>query len=109
MAGGSHMAKHRADLASIAQFAASILRDADTVALRDLGQALKEAADCGCIRPYNDNSELVRIMQFLGWHKDGYVGDGACRSPRYVRYTAVSQAVLTCLPASAAFAPTSAR
>lgn len=72
-------------LARLALFAASILRDTDTVALRDLGLALDEAADRGCIHPWRDNSELVRIMQRLNWQKVGYAGEGQGRSPLYRR------------------------
>lgn len=74
-----------AHIARLALCAASILRDIDAVALRDLGEALDAKADQGRIHPFADNSQLVRIMQRLGWRKDGYVGEGAGRSPLYRR------------------------
>lgn len=72
-------------LARLALFAAKTLRNVDSIALHDLGEALDEAADRGCIHPFSDNSELVRIMQRLGWRKDGYAGKGGNRSPLYHR------------------------
>lgn len=81
-------------LARLALFAAALLRDNDAVALHDLGEALDRAADRRCIHPYRDNSELVRIMQGLGWQKQGYAGEGAARSPVYVR-AAIGRGVRT--------------
>ncbi|WP_313800945.1 hypothetical protein [Sphingobium sp.] len=75
-------------IAKIALFTACLLRNVDAVALRDLGDALAVAAGRGCIPRYADNSQLVRIMQRLGWRKDGYAGGGNRRSPRYVRISA---------------------
>lgn len=72
-------------LARLALFTAKRLRNVDRISLRDLGNALDRAADRGRIRPFSDNSELTRIMQRLGWHKIGYAGDGADRSPLYAR------------------------
>lgn len=71
--------------ARIALYASALLRTHDSVALRDLGVALDRAAHHDCIPHYGDNSHLVRIMQQLGWRKDGYVGEGAGRSPLYRR------------------------
>lgn len=71
--------------ARIALHAAKLLRDRNSVALRELGLALKEAADAGRIPLYADNSHLSRIMQRLGWYKLGYEGAGYERSPLYAR------------------------
>ncbi|MGW8201931.1 hypothetical protein ACWGM0_05200 [Sphingomonas bisphenolicum] len=71
--------------ATIALYAAALLRNVDAVALRDLGEALATAAAHDCIPRFEDNSHLVRIMQRLGWRKQGYAGEGRCRSPLYVR------------------------
>lgn len=71
--------------ARIALYATALLRNVDAVALHDLGIALATAAAHDCIPRYSDNSHLVRIMQDLGWHKDGYAGAGATRSPLYRR------------------------
>lgn len=71
--------------ARIALYASALLRTQNSVALRDLGAALDRAAHHDCIPHYGDNSHLVRIMQQLGWRKDGYVGEGAGRSPLYRR------------------------
>ncbi|MEC7931256.1 MAG: hypothetical protein VX205_00185 [Pseudomonadota bacterium] len=71
--------------ARIALYAAALLRNVDAVALHDLGIALATAAAHDCIPRYSDNSHLVRIMQDLGWQKDGYAGAGATRSPLYRR------------------------
>ena len=72
-------------VARIALYAASILRNVDQVALRDLGERLATAARDDCIPRCADNSQLVRIMQRLGWRKDGYDGEGRGRSPLYRR------------------------
>ncbi|MBG6116235.1 hypothetical protein IWY39_002599 [Sphingobium sp. JAI105] len=79
-------------VARIALYVASILRNVDQVALRDLSDRLATAARDDCIPRYADNSQLVRIMQRLGWRKHGYVGEGRGRSPLYRR---VSSGVLT--------------
>lgn len=76
------------DIARLAIFTAVHLRRVDSVALHDLGEALSDAADRHRIPRYCDNSQLVRIMQRLGWRKDGYSGEGSHRSPRYVRAAA---------------------
>lgn len=72
-------------LGRLALFAAKTLRNVDQVALHDLGEAMDQAADRGCIHPFRDNSELTRIMQRLGWQKVGYAGEGERRSPLYAR------------------------
>lgn len=71
--------------ARIALYAAALLRNVDSVALRDLGEALATAAAHDCIPRFAGNSHLVRIMQRLGWRKQGYAGAGRRRSPVYVR------------------------
>ncbi|MEA3390590.1 MAG: hypothetical protein U9R64_15120 [Pseudomonadota bacterium] len=71
--------------ARIALHAAKLLRDRNDIALRDLGSALKEAAEAGRIPPVSDPSHLARIMRRLGWHKIGYAGTGYERSPLYAR------------------------
>ncbi|MGE4324124.1 MAG: hypothetical protein AB7E60_14000 [Sphingobium sp.] len=71
--------------AQIALYAAALLRNSDAVALSALGNALTAAARDDIIPHYTDNSHLVRIMQRLGWRKDGYVGAGRSRSPLYIR------------------------
>ena len=76
------------DIARLAIFTAVYLHKVDTIALHDLGQALSDAADRHRIPRYCDNSQLVRIMQRLGWRKVGYAGEGSHRSPRYVRTAA---------------------
>lgn len=76
----------------IALYTAKLLRDANEVALYDLGRILAEQAKAGRIPRYTDNSHLVRIMRHLGWRKDGYVGDPAVRSPRYVRVSTPARA-----------------
>lgn len=76
----------------IALFTAKLLRNANEVALYDLGQQLTEQAKTGRIPRYQDNSHLVRIMRHLGWRKQGYVGEGYTRSPRYVRAAAPAKA-----------------
>lgn len=72
-------------VARIALYTASLLRNVDQVALRDLGQRLAAAARDDCIPRYADNSQLVRIMQRLGWRKTGYDGEGRGSSPVYRR------------------------
>ena len=69
----------------IALFTAGHLRPVNEVALYQLGRDLTEAARLGRIPQYQDNSHLARVMRSLGWRKDGYVGEGYERSPRYVR------------------------
>jgi hypothetical protein len=76
----------------IAIFTAKLLRDANEVALYTLGRKLIEHAQTGRIPRFTDNSHLVRIMRRLGWHKDGWIGEGHARSPRYVRATAPAKA-----------------
>lgn len=71
--------------ARIAIHAASLLRDRNEVALRDLGIMLKAAAEQGRIPAHVDPSHLSRIMRRLGWHKIGYSGEGYERSPLYAR------------------------
>lgn len=71
--------------ATIALYAAALLRNVDSVALRDLGEELATAAAHDCIPRFADNGHLVRIMQRLGWRKHGYAGAGRRRSPVYVR------------------------
>jgi len=71
--------------ARIALFATGYLRAANEIPLRELGIALRDAADQGRIPLYRDNSHLVRIMRKLGWRKDGYAGEGYERSPLYRR------------------------
>lgn len=72
----------------LALFAAAQLRCIDSIALADLGQILGDAADRRRVPRFTDNSQLVRIMQRLGWQKQGYAGEGAARSPLYVRVAA---------------------
>lgn len=76
-----------ASTARIAIHAAALLRDRNSIALRDLGQMLTAAAQAGRIPAYLDNSHLARIMRRLGWRKNGYAGEGYDRSPVYVRQT----------------------
>lgn len=71
--------------ARIAFHAAKLLRDRNDIALRDLGIALKDAADAGRIPAVSDPSHLSRIMRRLGWHKIGHSGTGYERSPLYAR------------------------
>ncbi len=72
----------------LALFTAAQLRRTDSIALADLGQILGEAADRRRVPRFTDNSQLVRIMQRLGWQKQGYAGEAACKSPLYVRVAA---------------------
>lgn len=91
----SHLDTTAADereTARIALFAGACLRDANTVALRGLGDVLAQAAARGCIPLFTDNSQLVRIMQRLGWEKAGYEGEGGARSPVYRRIATVAKA-----------------
>ena len=77
----------------IALFTAKLLRDANEVALYDLGRQLAEQADAGRIPRYQDNYHLVRVMRRLGWRKDGWTGpEGQSRSPRYIRVATAQQA-----------------
>ena len=69
----------------LALFTAAQLRRVDSIALADLGQILGDAADRRRVPRFTDNSQLVRIMQRLGWQKRGYAGEGASKSPLYVR------------------------
>jgi hypothetical protein len=76
----------------IALFVAGYLRAANEIPLRELGIALRAAADEGRIPLYRDNSHLVRIMRKLGWKKNGYAGEGFERSPLYRRRATAAQA-----------------
>lgn len=79
--------------ARIAMFTNKLLRDANEVALYDLGRQLAQQADAGRIPRYQDNYHLVRIMRRLGWRKDGWTGpEGQTRSPRYVRVATPAKA-----------------
>lgn len=69
----------------IAIYAAFRLYRVDSISLHDLRELLDLAADRGRIPPVSDNSQLVRIMQRLGWRKHGYAGESAARSPLYCR------------------------
>lgn len=77
----------------IALYTAKLLRDANEVALYDLGRQLTQQANAGRIPRYTDNSHLARIMRHLGWRKDGWTGpEGQTRSPRYVRVATPAKA-----------------
>jgi GNAT superfamily N-acetyltransferase len=78
--------------ARIAIYAAFRLYRVDGIALRDLRALLDRAADRGHIPHVTDNSQLVRIMQRLGWRKDGYAGEDAARSPFYRRVASARKA-----------------
>ena len=73
-------------------FTTRLLRNTDEIALHDLGEQLTAAADLGRVPRYSDNSHLVRIMQRLGWQKQGWAGQGAMRSPVYRRVAAAALA-----------------
>lgn len=78
--------------ARIALYTARHLAHVNEVALYDLGRHLADAAQEGRIPRYTDNSHLVRVMRRLGWRKEGYVGEGFARSPRYIRVATAQQA-----------------
>jgi hypothetical protein len=68
------------------------LRGRNEVTLGLLAQVLAFTARKGIIPGHRDNAHIAQCLSALGWRKQGYAGQGALRSPVYVRPAVMEKA-----------------